>query len=223
MQEKLTNTFKAKVAVFPLPDIAVLPGEVVPLHIFEPRYRRMIDDILEHDYLLGVSLAGKVLHAPEIGNSEDLTKRNLTLYEPNTIFGCGPVILRERLADGRLIIDLHVQHKVEIAELMQELPYYLTRVRPLPDIACDQQAASDLTQNLSSEFIQLARGIDQTAAQAIEHQTRDIDLAHLIALVLSVVRFPGEFKQELLEQNHDLVRGEILLKKLPELFPHITH
>src|SRR5690606_30069434 len=92
---------KRPVAIFPLPDIAVLPGEQIPLHIFEPRYRQMIEDILKEDYLLGVSLAGSVLHRAEVDQDTLATKRNLDLYEPNTIFGCGPIILKERFDDGR--------------------------------------------------------------------------------------------------------------------------
>lgn len=223
MQDSAQNTFNSLVAVFPLPDIAALPGEVIPLHIFEPRYRRMIDDIVKNEYLLGVSLAGKVLHAPEIHRNEDPTKRNLTLYEPNTIFGCGPVIIKERLADGRVAIELHILHKVEITDLVQTLPYYLSSVRPISDERCDQRERQSMTKKLEADFIQLARSIDINAAMTLAKQTDGLDLDQLIAFILGVIRFPGDFKQQLLEQNQSVARAQILLNKLPELFPHITH
>lgn len=183
----------------------------------------MIEDVIANDYLLGVSLAGKALHIPEMHNSESPTKRNLTLYEPNTIFGCGPIVVKERLSDGRTLIDLHVMHKVEIVQLIHTLPYYLSRVHPLPDEASDHHEAMLLVDGLRRELLQLARGIDVATASALENQTHDIDLTHMIALILGVIRFPGEFKQQLLEQDQDIIRGKLLLAKLPELFPHITH
>lgn len=43
-----------KIAVFPLP-LVLLPGEMLPLHIFEPRYRQMLVDIKQARNLFGVS------------------------------------------------------------------------------------------------------------------------------------------------------------------------
>jgi Lon protease-like protein len=43
------------IAVFPLP-LVLLPGEVLPLHIFEPRYRQMLTDIEGERNLFGISL-----------------------------------------------------------------------------------------------------------------------------------------------------------------------
>lgn len=210
-------------AIFPLPDLAVLPGEVVSLHIFEPRYRRMIEDVLSKDYLLGVSLAGKVLHRAEVKDKDDPRDRNLNLYEPNTIFGCGPVILKERLEDGRLMIDLHVQHKVEVSNLVHSLPYYLADVTPIYDENEDKKLEEQLLIQLRQDFLSLAESIDANVASALAAQSRELDLSHLLILVLSVFRFPGDFKQQLLEKNSTAERVQELLERLPQLFPKITH
>ena len=44
------------IPVFPLPDVVLFPGVFLPLHIFELRYREMVQDSLAGDRLIGISL-----------------------------------------------------------------------------------------------------------------------------------------------------------------------
>ena len=61
----------SRIAVFPLP-LVLLPGEVLPLHIFEPRYRQMLTDIEGERNLFGISLfeaeEGKSDRRPDVGS-----------------------------------------------------------------------------------------------------------------------------------------------------------
>ena len=47
--------------VFPLTGVMLLPGTVLPLHIFEPRYRAMVEDALEADKIFGMIIAVRSL------------------------------------------------------------------------------------------------------------------------------------------------------------------
>ena len=40
--------------LFPLPEVVLFPQEVLPLHIFESRYRIMLKSVLETDSMFGV-------------------------------------------------------------------------------------------------------------------------------------------------------------------------
>ena len=40
--------------VFPLTGVLLLPGTVLPLHVFEPRYRAMVEDTLSGDRVFGM-------------------------------------------------------------------------------------------------------------------------------------------------------------------------
>ena len=42
------------IPVFPLPGAVLLPGTHLPLHIFEPRYRAMVEDAIGGDRLIGM-------------------------------------------------------------------------------------------------------------------------------------------------------------------------
>ena len=44
-----------EVALFPIPDVVAFPGMVLPLHVFEPRYRQLVHDCVQDDRLVAVS------------------------------------------------------------------------------------------------------------------------------------------------------------------------
>lgn len=46
------------IPVFPLPNVVLFPKAVVPLHVFEPRYRSMIADALRGNHLIAMALLG---------------------------------------------------------------------------------------------------------------------------------------------------------------------
>ena len=53
--EKLRSSLHA-LPVFPLPSVLLLPYEMRPLHVFEPRYRALVHDLLESQQPLGIVL-----------------------------------------------------------------------------------------------------------------------------------------------------------------------
>jgi hypothetical protein len=113
------------VPIFPLPDVTLFPKTLLPLHVFEARYRAMVVDALERDRKLVVvklqpgyepTYAGKpAVHA---------------------VAGLGEMVSCERLATGRYNILLRGECRVS---LEQEVPsdtlYRLVRVRRLADAA----------------------------------------------------------------------------------------
>ncbi len=219
MINEFSTPLNTSVAVFPLPDVAVIPGEVISLHLFEPRYRQMMADIETNNYLLGVSLAGQTLHAPEVKEDEDMRLRNLNLYEPNTIFGCGPTVVTQRYDDGRVMIDLYVKYKVEMREMIQTLPYYLARVATLPDETCTEALELEMKGKLADELVAFTSEYDVKAAQVILGHVQKLNQQELLAFALQLVRFDGEFKQQLLEQPQSLFRAQLIIEKLNEFYP----
>src|SRR6266487_254461 len=92
--------------IFPLPKTVLFPGAVLPLHIFEPRYRAMIGDCLTRDKALAVALIRE--DAPRDGN-------NHPAIEP--VAGVGLIVDHAKLADGRYDILVHGQARVRLDEL----------------------------------------------------------------------------------------------------------
>lgn len=50
----MTELAVRELPLFPLPDVVLFPQEVLPLHIFEPRYRMMLRTVLDEDRRFGV-------------------------------------------------------------------------------------------------------------------------------------------------------------------------
>jgi Lon protease-like protein len=69
-------------AVFPLTGVLLLPGTVLPLHVFEPRYRAMVEDTLSADRVFGMIQP----FAPQPDN------RPLTGFDSRKNFRCNAVI-----------------------------------------------------------------------------------------------------------------------------------
>jgi len=69
--------FPAAIPIFPLPNVVFFPKTVLPLHIFEPRYKEMIGECLAHSSVFGIVHA-KQDEMAEIGCSAkilDVSKR----------------------------------------------------------------------------------------------------------------------------------------------------
>src|SRR5436305_13236721 len=102
------GNFDGSVRLFPLPNLVMFPYVIQPLHIFEPRYRRMTADALEDDRLLAL-----VLLRP--GWEENYHDR--PPIHPVAVIGV--ISNEERLADGKYNLVLHGLRRVRIVE---ELP-----------------------------------------------------------------------------------------------------
>jgi uncharacterized protein len=96
------------VCVFPLPQVILLPHTILPLHVFEPRYRDMVRDCLAGDRQMAVA-------ALEPGYEADYHGRPPI----RPVCGLGELVDHEPLADGRSNILLRGMTRVRI---MEELP-----------------------------------------------------------------------------------------------------
>src|SRR5262245_43208827 len=115
--------FQGTVRLFPLPNLVLFPNAVQPLHIFEPRYRRMTADALTGDHLITLVLL------------RDGWEKNYDGRPPLHAVGCvGRIVSPEKLADGRYNFLLHGLKRVRILqELPDTKPYRLARVELLED------------------------------------------------------------------------------------------
>lgn len=118
--------------MFPLPDFFLFPGAVAPLHIFEPRYRQMIGDLLDSSGRLVLAS----YHAQAPGTAHGPAVR--------TLAGLGEIVHHETLADGRYLIWVLGLGRVELTEVPSDRLYRKTDARLLPDREPDSTAAGSL-------------------------------------------------------------------------------
>ena len=111
--------------LFPLA-MVLLPGAVVPLHIFEPRYRRMVGYCLEFDRRFGL-----VYHDHDVDGP--------FMNEAGRV-GCVAEIERmEVLEDGRSLILVKGMERFRILEevVTQDVPYFEARIAAVPDLVIE--------------------------------------------------------------------------------------
>lgn len=113
-----------RLPIFPLPEVVFFPETILPLHVFEPRYRAMIADCLAGDRWLAV-----VMLRP--GWDKDYEGRP-PVHE---VAGAGEIIQAEALADGRFNILLDGRMRVRIVreEPPDERPYRTVHAQRVED------------------------------------------------------------------------------------------
>ena len=125
-------TSRTSAALFPLPKVVLFPHAVLPLHIFEPRYRQMTEDALAGDKLVTIVQ----WRAPVPGH-----RRSSPRVEE---IGClGRILQHERLPDGRFNFLLLGRKRVRLGrEIPADKLYRLAEAEILEDESTDAAADS---------------------------------------------------------------------------------
>ena len=100
------------IPMFPLPSAVLFPSALMPLHIFEPRYRKMTRDLLAGNRLLVMGL--------QIGDEHEHDGR--PPIEP--IAGVGEIVVAHELPDGRFNLVLRGRARVRIEEELESAEDY---------------------------------------------------------------------------------------------------
>lgn len=136
--------------LFPLPEVVLFPGRPLPLHIFEFRYRMMMNTILESDRRFGV-----LMWDPVQG-------------QPASIGCCAEILQYVRLPDDRLKMLTLGQQRFRVLEYVREKPYLVGLVEWIEDRPTDQNL-----QPLASDVDELLRDVVRLSAKLMD---REIEL-----------------------------------------------
>lgn len=119
-----TADFTGRAAIFPLPNVTLFPNVMLPLHIFEPRYRCMAEDTLKGDGFLALGLL-------KDGWEERYETKDCEIHE---VVCLGKVIADEQLEDGRHYLMLQGLRRARlVTELQTDLPYRLGMLEVVKD------------------------------------------------------------------------------------------
>lgn len=185
--------------LFPLGSI-LFPGATINLHIFEERYRMMIGRCLETQTPFGVVLirSGDEVVEGRIGSRS---------AEPYTIGTMAEIRASVRLEDGRLLITAVGSERFRIDALVQQNPYLIAAVTPVPEqIAATVNAAADQLRQTYERYWQAVAVATGASVEIEEAPDDSLELAYYLADRLQV---PLDRKQHWLEAD--------LLTRLREL------
>ena len=185
---------------FPLPNVVLFPNVFLPLHIFEPRYRQMVDEALNGDRIIGM-----VLLRP--GWEGDYEGRP-AVYP----IGCAGVITHaERLADGRFNIVLRGMEKFRIASEDSGRAYRLAQVEPVPEPSAESVRVEMRSERRRLETLLVPQPEGQPTEAKVPSSMPDEDLVNALAQYLE---FEPVEKQALLERDGTLDRCRSLIELL---------
>ena len=180
--------------LFPLPNLVFFPQTRLPLHVFEPRYRQLVKDVLETDSRFGIVLLRPGWEAEYFGAPP--------------LFPCGTLGTIEQavpLEDGRFNIVVRGDVRFQILDEVSRVPYRTARVVAHPEVVREADKAYAQREWLADLSRQYLRYLpDQTAVPEID--TVNLD-ALTNALIMSL-NLDVEEKQNLLEVNDVVARAE---------------
>ena len=176
--------------LFPLPELVLFPGRPLPLHIFEFRYRMMMNTILEYDRRFGVLMID-----PASGKIAD-------------VGCCAEIVHFERLPDDRMKILTLGQQRFRVLEYVREKPYRVGLVEWFEDKSTEQDLHSkaDEVSTLLEDVVTLsAKLTDQNIELPENLPTLPTELSYWVAANLYGV---ASEQQALLEMQDTYARLE---------------
>ncbi|HEY9724732.1 MAG TPA: LON peptidase substrate-binding domain-containing protein [Oscillatoriaceae cyanobacterium] len=185
------------IPLFPL-KIVLFPGMLLPLRIFEPRYRLMVQRCLESDGTFGVSL---IQEGEEVGGGA-IPSLTGTLAEISKL---------ERLDDGELMLLCVGLRRFRIERLVEGEPYPQAEVAVLDEGDPADPVPEALLTEASTNLEAYLAGLSSltTLSIAMPHGAlSSIDLSYLMAATLQVER--GK-KQAILETPDVIERLQMLV------------
>ncbi len=159
-------------ALFPL-NTVLFPGQLLPLHIFEPRYRQMIGECIQHGQAFGVVL---IRSGQEVGEAA----------EPYEVGTTAHIVQIESEADGRMNILCVGKSRFRIERLWQDKPYLYGQVELWPWEPYQEGSADvDRVRRQLDRYLQ---ALAETAESKLELSLPDepAALAHVAASVLQI-------------------------------------
>jgi Lon protease-like protein len=197
------------IPIFPLPRVVLLPAEVLPLHVFEPRYLELVRDALASHRVIGMV---EVLPGHE---------RELPGSPPVRDVGCVWFIAaHEEIEDGRILMWLLGLERFQIEqELDVPTGYRQVRVEYQPTPESPKRLAG--IRQLRQELRNLLPGIvdlDDSSREQFAHHMSEVSDSQLIALASQILEIPSDRKQTLLESG---TLSERFLMVYEDLYRHL--
>jgi len=195
------KNFSGVVPLFPLSSVVFFPNTLLPLHIFEPRYKEMVNAAINNEKIIGMALLKPGWESDYYGNPD--------VYD---IIGMGRIVSSDVFEDGKINIILYGLKRAKIQEIITDLPYRLARV----DIVENNHDADDEIYRRKIEELIHKWNLylnEKQKSHRINVNTK-LPLENLTDTLASLI-FPNVFdKQRILEETKVLKRAEIIIHDL---------
>ncbi len=195
------KNFSGVIPLFPLSSIVFFPNTLLPLHIFEPRYKEMVNAAINNEKIIGMALLKPGWESDYYGNPD--------VYD---VIGMGRIVSSEVFEDGKINIILYGLKRAKIQEIITDLPYRLARISIMDNNpnTKDEIYRSKIEQLIYKWNLYLN---EKQKAHKINVNTK-LPLENLTDALASLIFYNVFDKQRLLEETNVLKRAEIIINDL---------
>ncbi len=179
--------------LFPL-DVVLFPNAALPLHIFEPRYREMIGELLESKEPFGV-VRGTEQGVASVGCTAEI------------------VAVTKRYEDGRMDIVTEGRERFEVMDINTERSFYRAEVLFFVDES--DPAPKDQRAALAALHAEALKMMGASVEGPLEEEQE------LSFVVAGTMPFDLDFKQKLLAMRSEAKRVQEVLKYYEKLLPSL--
>ena len=212
----------AEICIFPIPGCVTFPGTVFPLHVFEPRYREMIQRCLDENMLVAICHTQSVISpAKPTENMREALSSNQATYRPYDVFSAGLCELTDTTDDGRLYLNVHIQQRYRLGQAVQLLPYQIYECEPFDDRAptaaeqSDNEQLKDKILHRLLALLQADADADDTISELLQSdEWQGMDAETFSFRLFGIIRFDAEILQECLQLDNANDRPSFTLSLL---------
>ncbi|HKW91476.1 MAG TPA: LON peptidase substrate-binding domain-containing protein [Methylomirabilota bacterium] len=198
--------------IFPLPDLTFFPHTLLPLHIFEARYRAMVTDVLARDRRLAVVGLKPGYEATYEGRPP--------VYD---VMGVGRIVQWARLATGRYNLVLRGETRARIErELPTDTLYRMVVATPLAETGGDGPDVGALAGGVKDRCRKILTAVGRSGAELQQSLDALDQPGELCDQVASAMVPTPAVRQALLEELDIARRLEKLATALDDLLSHLT-
>ena len=213
MDPTILENFDGTVRLFPLPNVVLFPRVIQPLHIFEPRYKQMVEDALGDNGLIALCL---------LRPSAGFGANNVApIFSEICI---GKIIQEERFPDGRFNLLLQGVSRAKIIKEVNDGKLYRTaKVEILDDVPLASEENSNrirtkLLKRMTKWFTQQP----SAKAQLDRLVQSDLSLGNLCDVFSFALPLSVDLKILLLQLVNIEDRAMLLLEVIEKMTPEIT-
>jgi uncharacterized protein len=197
--------------IFPLPDLTFFPHTVLPLHIFEPRYRAMVSDCLARNRKLAV-----------VGLKPGYEDNYEGKPAVHAVAGAGEIVRCERLATGRFNILIKGESRVRIdREIPSDTLYRLVEATVLEDVGDGGARADALTAEIRARCRRVLNAVGRSSPRLEAALSSSPSPAILADQIASALIPAPPLRQRLLEETDVERRLGLLLTSLDRLLERL--
>ena len=207
---ELPDDFSGVVRLFPLPNVVLFPGVVQALHIFEPRYKQMVEEAIASDGLIAMAM----VKPEQLSTAGDRP----ALFDTVCI---GKIMTHAELEDGRYNLLLAGVKRARILEEVHfELAFRKGRVELLEDEE-PAESADDLLalrQQVVDQFLEMLPSQSHLDRESLDSLlASDVGTGQLVDLICYSCGAQPHELQQALEIDNVVQRAKFILKTMRRL------